>query len=109
LKIATTMEPASFVTLLSVAAAIYVSRFRHGTPIHNPSSSAVFITGGARGIGRDTAIYLISRGYSVLVTVRKQSQYDGMKAAAEKSNGTTEPYPSLLDVTNDEQIPTAMK
>ena len=63
---------------------------------------------GARGIGQDTADYLISQGYSVLVTVRKQSQYDEMKVAAEKSNNKS-PYPILLDVTQDKHIPTAMK
>lgn len=71
-----------------------------------PASSAVLITGGARGIGRETASYIISKGYSVLVTVRKQSQYDEMLAAAEEAGGKL-PYPILLDVTRDDQIPTA--
>lgn len=71
-----------------------------------PASSAVLITGGAKGIGRDTASYIISKGYLVLVTVRKQSQYDEMLAAAEEA-GDKLPYPILLDVTRDDHIPTA--
>mmetsp|Transcript_8283 Transcript_8283/g.18554 ORF Transcript_8283/g.18554 Transcript_8283/m.18554 type:complete len:308 (-) Transcript_8283:118-1041(-) len=95
-------------TLLSIISAVCFSS-RHTKPFHDPSASAVLITGGARGIGRDTADYLVSRGYSVLVTVRKQSQYDEMKKAAEKSDNKSLPYPILLDVTRDEHVPTAMK
>lgn len=77
-------------------------------PFKDPKKSCVLITGGARGIGRDTANYLISRGYSVIVTVRKQSQYVEMQIAAEESNNQT-PYPILFDVTKDEHVPTATK
>mmetsp|Transcript_19961 Transcript_19961/g.43275 ORF Transcript_19961/g.43275 Transcript_19961/m.43275 type:complete len:711 (+) Transcript_19961:2-2134(+) len=82
--------------------------YLHAPSCLKPSSrSAVLITGGARGIGRDTADYLISQGYSVLITVRKQAQYDEMKVAAEQFD--TKPYPILLDVTQDDHIPTAVK
>lgn len=95
-------------TLLSIMSAVYFVSRRSKTPYHDPSASAVLITGGARGIGRHTADYLISRGYAVLVTVRKQSQYDEMKERAEKPDNKG-PYPILLDVTRDEHVPTAMK
>eukprot|EP00567_Pseudictyota_dubia_P014366 CAMPEP_0197444418 /NCGR_PEP_ID=MMETSP1175-20131217/9911_1 /TAXON_ID=1003142 /ORGANISM="Triceratium dubium, Strain CCMP147" /LENGTH=237 /DNA_ID=CAMNT_0042975199 /DNA_START=90 /DNA_END=800 /DNA_ORIENTATION=+ len=97
-------------TLLSVGAAILGMSAWRGTnskPCHDPSASAVLITGGSRGIGRAAADYLISRGYSVLVTVRKQSQYDEMIDEAERSESKT-PYPIFLDVTQDEHVPTAM-
>lgn len=74
----------------------------------DPQKSAVMITGGARGIGRDTADYLIARGYSVVVTVRNQSQCDNMKAEAEESNYKT-PFPILFDVTKEEHVSTAME
>lgn len=81
---------------------------RQEEPAHDPSTSAILITGGSRGIGRSTADYLFSKGYSVLVTVRKQSQYDELVEAFHKSNKGS-PYPVLLDVTNDSQVPAAMK
>lgn len=81
---------------------------RRPKPVHDPSSSAVLITGGARGIGRATADYLISQGYTVVVTVRKQAQCDEMKDAAEKSDNRS-PYPILFDVTNEEQVGPAME
>lgn len=86
----------------------YLLSLTKPAPHKVPGDSAVLITGGARGIGRDTADYLISRGYSVLVTVRKQSQYDEMKAAAEESGNQT-PYPLLFDVTVEEHVPAAME
>ena len=43
------------------------------------------------------------------MSVRKQAQYDEMKAAAEADQHATKPYPILLDVTQDEHIPTAME
>lgn len=76
-------------------------------PCHDPSKSAVLITGGSRGIGRAVADYLILKGYSSVVTVRKQSQYDEMLDEAEKTNLQT-PYPILLDVVKDGDIPAAM-
>lgn len=94
--------------VLAVLGLLYLRSSGTKKPSKDPQKSAVLITGGARGIGRDTADYLISKGYSVLVTVRRQSQYDEMKAAAEESNNMT-PYPILFDVTEEKHVPTAVK
>eukprot|EP00957_Ditylum_brightwellii_P208623 15358276-Ditylum_brightwellii.AAC.1 len=40
-----------------------------GKPQHKSSTSAVLIMGGSQGRGQYTADYLISKGYSVLVTI----------------------------------------
>jgi len=97
-----------FAPVLASLGLLYLRSSGTKKPCKEPQKSAVLITGGARGIGRDTADYLISQGYSVLVTVRKQSQYDEMKAAADESNNKT-PYPILFDVTQEKHIPTALK
>jgi short chain dehydrogenase len=52
-----------------------------GVPQHPPKQSAVLITGGSRGIGRSAADYLVSREYTVIVTVRTQAQVDELEIA----------------------------
>ena len=88
-------------------------------PVHVPSESAILITGGARGIGKATAHYLSNQGYTILVTVRKQADYDALLPtptdANEDDNGATISstnksiiYPVLLDVTNDAHVEPAV-
>lgn len=104
------LQTSAFVVVLCIGISIpAMNCFSSNKRSYDTSRSAVLITGGSRGIGRDTAEYLISKGYSVLVSVRKQAQYDEMKAAAEADQHATKPYPILLDVTQDEHIPTAME
>ena len=71
-------------------------------PAHDPSTSAILISGGRRGIGKATADHLLSLGYHVFVTVRKQWQYEEMEAAAKAKDGAPAPHPVLLDVSNDD-------
>jgi NAD(P)-dependent dehydrogenase (short-subunit alcohol dehydrogenase family) len=85
-------------------------RGRTFVPQHAPQESAVLITGGSRGIGRSTADYLASRGYTVIVTVRTQAQCDEL----ENNNGSASSkqdhklFPVILDVTNDSHVAPAV-
>ena len=87
-----------------------LAQSRKSKPAHDPSASAILITGGGRGIGKATADHLLSVGYHVFVTVRKESQCDEMetKASAQQAEGDA-PHPVLLDVSNDDHIESAAK
>jgi NAD(P)-dependent dehydrogenase (short-subunit alcohol dehydrogenase family) len=76
-------------------------------PQHPPQQSAVLITGGSRGIGRSTADYLASRGYTVLVTVRTQAQLDAL--LENNKNGAALLFPVILDVTNNSHVEPAVQ
>lgn len=111
----TLLNRSNILMIASIFGSIMIhKRLSSQSPCPKPSTrSAVLITGGARGIGKDTTDYLLSQGYSVIVTVRKQNQYDEMiktivKAEQQESNSKV-PYPILLDVTQDNQIPSAVK
>lgn len=103
-------------TLLGLSAMRW---WKNSKPCHDPSKSAVLITGGSRGIGRAAADHLLSKGYSVLVTIRKKSQYDEMihEHEAESKNssgdnndnhGNKKLYPIFLDVAEEEHVPNAI-
>eukprot|EP00591_Stephanopyxis_turris_P004405 CAMPEP_0195523182 /NCGR_PEP_ID=MMETSP0794_2-20130614/22073_1 /TAXON_ID=515487 /ORGANISM="Stephanopyxis turris, Strain CCMP 815" /LENGTH=316 /DNA_ID=CAMNT_0040653103 /DNA_START=20 /DNA_END=970 /DNA_ORIENTATION=+ len=63
---------------------------------------AVLITGGGAGIGKTTALYLASRGWTVFVTVRKQTQFEAIE-----SEGKV--IPVMMDVTNDDHAGPAVE
>lgn len=86
---------------LAVLVSVLFSKDTEKAP-HVPSQSAVLITGGGRGIGRSIANHLLQQGYVVMVTVRKERDYD----ALEKE---TDILPVLLDVTNDSQVAPAVE
>ena len=59
----------------------------------------IFITGASKGIGRPTALYLDSKGFSVFAGARSQDD-----AAALAKSASERLLPLILDVTNQEQI-----
>src|SRR5918996_79044 len=61
----------------------------------SPSRAAVVVTGASTGIGRATALDLVSRGFDVFAGVRREA--DGDSVAAESSGAVT---PVILDVTD---------
>ncbi|KAL7525759.1 hypothetical protein ACHAWF_002301 [Thalassiosira exigua] len=113
------MSDISLSTTVGVVAAsavlVLLSRSRSGgrsSPAHSPPSSAVLITGGGRGIGKSCADRLLSLGYRVFVTVRKESQYAEMEADAKGDAGagsSPRAHPVLLDVSNDDHISSAVE
>ena len=84
-----------------------LARSRISKPAHDPSTSAVLITGGGRGIGKATADHLLSLRYHVFVAVRRQSQYDAMESKTKEVEGSSAPHPVLLDVSNNDHIASA--
>ena len=77
------------------------------TRAHVPSESTILITGGGRGIGKATAEYLSNQGYTVLVTVRKQADYDALTSKEDDTNARI--IPVILDVTSDAQVQPAVE
>jgi NAD(P)-dependent dehydrogenase (short-subunit alcohol dehydrogenase family) len=70
----------------------------------------VLITGTSTGIGRATVFEILSRGYSVIAGVRRQSDADSLLAEAGKSSiRTGRLVPILLDVTNVDSIQAAFQ
>lgn len=82
----------------------FLSKSTAAVPSTPPSHSAVLITGGSRGIGRTTAEYLVSRGYTVIVTVRKQSDVETLQKETAAAW-----HAILLDVTNDAHVEPAVR
>lgn len=79
------------------------------TRVHAPSESAILITGGGRGIGKATAEYLSNQGYTVLVTVRKQADYDALDKNSKDDDNGGRILPVILDVTNDAHVQPAVE
>ena len=98
---ATTFAVAAFAVSTIFLILLALGR-KKSEPAHDPSTSAILISGGRRGIGKATADHLLSLGYHVFVTVRKQWQYEEMEAAAKAKDGAPAPHPVLLDVSNDD-------
>jgi len=84
---------------LLLSAPTLLDHLRPTFPVHQPSSSAVFITGTSTGIGRALAARLAALGYLVLGTVRKQADADMLKKTM--PNNFT---PVLCDVADGAQI-----
>ena len=99
---ATTFAVAAFVVSTIFLILFLTLCRKKSEPAHDPSISAILISGGRRGIGKATADHLLSLGYHVFVTVRKQWQYEEMEAAAKAKDGAPAPHPVLLDVSNDD-------
>lgn len=74
-------------------------------PIHTPSKSAVFVTGGYRGIGKAIGRHLIAKGYFVFVTVRTPQQVKELQ----KEDNHHAPVPILMDVTKEDQVKAAVQ
>ena len=66
----------------------------------NSSSKSVLITGASSGIGNAVAIYLAKQGYTVLASVRKNSDADALN---ELGHNNLKPL-CPLDLTKQEQI-----
>lgn len=74
-------------------------------PVHK--SGAVFITGCSSGIGFDAALTLLSEGYDVFATVRKQKDMDVLAAAAPEGS-RARLHPIICDVVNRSQLMAAV-
>jgi NAD(P)-dependent dehydrogenase (short-subunit alcohol dehydrogenase family) len=64
----------------------------------------VLITGASKGIGRATALYLDSRGYTVFAGVRNPADGDDLCQSA-----SARLQPVLLDITNEGQVAQAVE
>jgi NAD(P)-dependent dehydrogenase (short-subunit alcohol dehydrogenase family) len=69
----------------------------------NAAGLAVLVTGTSSGIGRATALHLDRMGYRVFAGIRRDSDAQGLRAAA-----STALTPLLLDVTRAEEVEAAM-
>src|SRR5436305_9067420 len=90
---------------------IIIFKFLNQPPlhVHTPTQSyhpAVLVTGTSVGIGRDTALSLARRGYTVFATVRKEEDGEALKNTFLEydnvMNGTLKTL--IMDVTNKEDI-----
>ncbi len=74
--------------------------------VHKAKHSAVIVTGTSSGIGKDAAVTLVKKGYTVFGTVRKE--VDAQSVLDELSEGSKGTFvPVIMDVTNSEQIAAA--
>jgi short-subunit dehydrogenase len=99
-------------TLLS----IIIFKFLNQPPlhVHTPTQSyhpAILVTGTSAGIGRDAALSLAKRGYTVFATVRKEEDGEALKNTFSEydnvMNGTLTTL--IMDVTNNNDIQKAAK
>jgi len=66
-----------------------------------------FITGASQGIGRACALKLAAKGASVAIAARNQEKLNELASEIGNSGGTAAAY--ALDVTDEEQIKSAVK
>eukprot|EP00051_Salpingoeca_urceolata_P014179 m.180044 g.180044 ORF g.180044 m.180044 type:complete len:206 (+) comp18003_c0_seq10:2494-3111(+) len=67
--------------------------------VQQASDSAVVITGCSSGIGRDAAVQLARRGFTVFAGVRKEAD-----RASLKREGLSTLVPIIMDVSNEESL-----
>ncbi|CAG8503676.1 18351_t:CDS:2 [Acaulospora morrowiae] len=91
-------------------------KFLHQEPlqVHTPTETyhpAVLITGTSSGIGRNTALELANRGYTVFATVRKEDDANELKEIFKGYENSKQGslIPILMDVTKKQDIQDAHK
>jgi NAD(P)-dependent dehydrogenase (short-subunit alcohol dehydrogenase family) len=67
-------------------------------------AAAVLISGASKGIGRATALYLDSHGFTVIAGVRSAADAESLRSAASKRLRTI-----VLDITNTDHVANAAK
>ncbi|CAG8531079.1 1117_t:CDS:2 [Acaulospora colombiana] len=95
---------------------IFFFKFLHQQPfrVHLPTETfhpAVLITGTSSGIGRNTALELANRGYTVFATVRKQEDDEDLKETFKRYENSKQGslIPVIMDVTKKKDIQNAYK
>ena len=76
------------------------------TPTPKAETVAILISGGSNGIGKDAALKLVEKNFTVLAGVRKQSDADRLKAEAKFPEKM---IPVFLDVTKPEDLESAIQ
>lgn len=93
---------------VAFAATFVIQHFAYGPRQPVPSNSAILITGCSTGIGYETALNLANLGFTVFATVRKDSDFDKLRAAAADGKTKERLVKVILDVTKPDQLAAAV-
>lgn len=94
---------ATFATIIALFVAIVLQRFVLNPRQPVPKNTAVIITGCSTGIGFDAALKLVSEGFTVFATVRKDADKEKLVSAT-SGDFKSRMIPIIMDVNKDDTI-----